>query len=334
MTLFLYTNVTGSYLFDDSAKVIAKKLIKADVDEKIKQIIDGQFIDEELQLIASKKETIILLNEKEQITFPNVKAADYKDKTILAVYAKIQQHFNKKENHKTFVSANMSFIADKLRTSSSRDAIIVQTINSIDEAERVINTLATRLREWYEVYNPELSKNNYDHKIFAEKIAKAKKEPTSIGADFKKIDLEPIKRLALQVVDLYTFKEKQEHYLESKIQEVCPNVTDLATPMIAARLFSLAGSLVKLSRYPASTIQTLGAEKAMFRHLKTGDRPPKYGILVLHPLVAKSKHPLKGRIARTLAGKISLAAKIDFFGGDKQKGLEMRAELEKQFGAY
>jgi nucleolar protein 56 len=104
--------------------------------------------------------------------------------------------------------------------------------------------------------------------------------------------------------------------------------------MIGARLFSLAGSLYKLSKYPASTIQTLGAEKAMFRHLKTGDRPPKYGILVLHPLVAKSKRDDRGRVARTLAAKISLAAKIDYFGGDEHKGLEMRAELEKQFGAY
>jgi nucleolar protein 56 len=99
---------------------------------------------------------------------------------------------------------------------------------------------------------------------------------------------------------------------------------------IGAKMIAKAGSIEKMAFMPASTIQLLGAEEALFRHIKTGARPPKYGILLQHILVAKAKRPDKGKVAKALADKISIAIKVDFFKGEFI-GDRLKRDLEKRF---
>jgi nucleolar protein 56 len=214
----------------------------------------------------------------------------------------------------------------RIKESVGKDTLLVQSINSIDETNKVANILAKRLREWYELYNPEFSRSIASHEKFVELIlTKGRKEllseinlveSDSMGADIEKEDIESIMDLARSIKNLYEAKAIQEKYIEKSVKQICPNMNTITGHMIAAKLVALAGTLKKLSRMPSSTIQLLGAEKALFRHLKTGAKPPKYGILHEHPLLLQAKKSDHGKIARMLADKISIAVKVDFFKGE------------------
>lgn len=228
----------------------------------------------------------------------------------------------------------------KVRESVSKDNLIIQAINSIDEADKAANILAKRLREWYSFYLPEFSDSIASHEKFAELIQKNSKkellkqlnlsESSSMGAELKKEDIDAMFDLAKALENLYKLKEKQSKYLENIMKGFCPNITAIAGHLIAAKLIALSGSLKKLSMFPASTIQLLGAEKALFRHLKTGARSPKYGILHEHQLISQAKKKDHGKIARVLADKIAIAAKVDFFKG-KFVGDKLKKDIEKRF---
>ncbi|MBW3011918.1 C/D box methylation guide ribonucleoprotein complex aNOP56 subunit, partial [Candidatus Woesearchaeota archaeon] len=230
-------------------------------------------------------------------------------------------------------------IATKLlvKESVQNDSLIIQSTNQLDEVNKVINILAKRLREWYELYNPEFSKSIQSHEKFAELILQKPKtellaslgikNELSMGADLKEKDINAIFALARQIESLFSLKNSQEKYLEALMDETCPNIKALAGPLIGSKLLALAGSLVKLAEIPSSTIQLLGAEKALFRHIRTGARPPKHGIIIEHPLVSQAKE--KGKVARMLANKISLAAKVDLYKGEFV-GDKMKKELEEK----
>jgi nucleolar protein 56 len=115
------------------------------------------------------------------------------------------------------------------------------------------------------------------------------------------------------------------------MKRYCPNLLEITGMMLGAKLIAKAGSLKRLSQFPASTIQVLGAEKALFRHMKTGARPPRHGMLIQHPIVAQAKQKEHGKRARTLADKISIAAKVDYFKGEFI-GKKLKKELIDKFG--
>lgn len=249
----------------------------------------------------------------------------------------ILKHFNKPEYLKQFYKANIKVTKKAIKESTGQDNLIIQGINSIEDLKVIANKLAKRLREWYELYNPEFSRSIADHARFAELITqKSRKEllqktgiseSESMGADLEKEDIDGILLLAEEIKAIYKTKAKLEKYINSAMEKSCPNITALAGSIIGAKLLEHAGSFKKFMQMPASTVQLLGAEKALFRHLKTGARCPKYGIILQHLLVAKAKD--KAKAARMLADKISIAAKIDYFKGefigDKlRKGLEAK----------
>jgi len=228
---------------------------------------------------------------------------------------------------------------EKVRKSVSKGNLIIQAVNSIDETDKAANILVKRLREWYSFYLPEFSGSIASHEKFVELIQKKPKkellkeiklaEEKSMGADLEKKDISPMMELAKSLENLYKLKEKQAKYLENAMNEYCPNITAIAGPLIGAKLLALAGSLEKISSFPSSTIQVLGAEKALFRHLRTGAKSPKYGILHEHPLISQAKKQEHGKIARLLADKIAIAAKVDFFKG-KFVGDKLKKDIERR----
>ena len=225
----------------------------------------------------------------------------------------------------------------EIKNSLKEDYLIIQAISNISEIDKAVNLLVKRLREWYELYNPEFSKSARDHERFVETIISTDRktllkkldltEAQSMGSDLSQENIEPIMNLAKAIKDIYKIKESQERYLEKLMKKVMPNTLEVAGAAIGGKLLARAGSLERLSKITASTIQLLGAEKALFRHIKTGARCPKYGLIHEHPMVLEAKQPKRGKIARLLADKISIAAKVDFFGG-KFIGDKLKKEVE------
>jgi nucleolar protein 56 len=132
-----------------------------------------------------------------------------------------------------------------------------------------------------------------------------------------------------KVLELYNVRQSLEKHVDIVMEEVAPNTKTIAGSLLGARLIAIAGGLVNLAKLPASTMQVLGAEKALFRALKTKARPPKHGIIFQHPLIHDAKRWQRGKIARALAGKLSIAARVDAFKG-KYAGDELKADLDKR----
>ena len=134
--------------------------------------------------------------------------------------------------------------------------------------------------------------------------------------DVRKEDLNILNTFAKSIYELQENRRQIEEYIENKMDSIAPNLKNLVGSSLGAKLISHAGGIKRLSKYPSSTVQIMGAEKALFRHLKSGDRPPKYGLIYQHPDVRGSKWWNRGKIARLLASKISLAVRKDVYGKD------------------
>ncbi|MBT4350887.1 Pre-mRNA processing ribonucleoprotein, partial [archaeon] len=189
---------------------------------------------------------------------------------------------------------------------------------------------------WYSYYFPEASEFIPDNELFLKYVHMKKKDAMkefgikkSMGPDKEQSFVEPMQSLAKEIKSLYKQREEKEIYLGTLMDRICPNVKAIAGTLIGAKLLSIAGSLRKLMLFPASTVQLLGAEEALFKHIKTGARCPKYGVLFAHQLVQKADKDRRGRAARVIADKISLASKVDFFKGEFI-GDKLLKEVEKK----
>jgi len=233
--------------------------------------------------------------------------------------------------------ANLFYTRRKVAEAVQIDQLIIQASNTIEDLDKITNMMAKRLREWYGLYYPEVSHKIEDHEAFVRVILENKRDElaaedgqtnTMVGEVPEK-DLNVIMKLAEEVKELYDLRAKEVDYIGNAMKEHYPNTAVVAGSTIASKLLSIAGSMKKIVMLPASTIQLLGAEKALFRHMTTGAKPPKYGVIINHPLVTKAKKQDKGKIARALADKISVAAKIDYFKGEF-RGDQLREEVEKK----
>ena len=142
-------------------------------------------------------------------------------------------------------------------------------------------------------------------------------------------DLRAVQRVAEIARELYEIRRKTADYIDESMDDVAPNIKALVGPLIGARLIALAGGLKEMARLPASTIQLLGAEKALFRHLTKGTKPPKHGVIFQHPLIHRSPWWQRGKIARALAGKLAIAARIDAYSGE-YRGRQLERQLEQR----
>ncbi|MGQ0771519.1 MAG: NOP5/NOP56 family protein [Nitrososphaerota archaeon] len=222
--------------------------------------------------------------------------------------------------------------------SQSPDMHIGQSIKSLDELDVMINGLSSRLREWYGLHFPELdniidSINGYAQIVLAGKrsdlstkvyegagFPESKVEMLSViqekskGGDISKENLAIVQSIANQILELAKIRKNLETHIENEMTTMAPNVTVILGASVGARILSKAGSLKKMATLPASTIQVLGAEKALFRALKTGTQPPKHGILFQHPLVHAAPKWQRGKMARAIASKAAIAARVDVYG--------------------
>ncbi|HNR26711.1 MAG TPA: Nop domain-containing protein, partial [Methanobacteriaceae archaeon] len=140
---------------------------------------------------------------------------------------------------------------------------------------------------------------------------------TSLGSDISPEDLEILQKFARSLQSLILTKKSLNTFVDKRMGELAPNLRELAGASLGAKLISHVGSIKGLAMLPSSTIQIMGAEKALFRHLKSGERPPKHGLIYQHPEVRGSRWWIRGKVARLLAAKISLAVRKDFFSGEK-----------------
>jgi len=235
--------------------------------------------------------------------------------------------------------------------SGEKDLLVKNAIDAIDEVDKSINILVMRLREWYSIHHPSLSNLVEDQDQYARILRETKGKdsmnrellvsagvpeesielvmkaiPGDIGAELRDIDLGIIKTLAISIDNLYRTRKELEDYVSTVMDEVAPNISSLVGPLIGARLISLAGSLKDLARKPSSTVQVFGAEKALFRSLKTGADPPKHGIIYRVPEVHTAGYWQRGKIARALAGKLSIAARIDAYS-ERSVGTSLRDDF-------
>jgi nucleolar protein 56 len=230
-------------------------------------------------------------------------------------------------------------------TSEGPDLHIVQAINSLDETDKIINLLSSRLREWYGLHFPELDNlidaiSGYSKLVLAGRrddltqqtyldagFPDEKAEMLSLlqkksrGGQISKENLAIVQSLAKQILALFELRNTLEKHIESQMEALAPNISGILGSSVGARMLARAGSLKRLSSMPASTIQVLGAEKALFRSLKTGSQPPKHGLLFQHPLVHAAPRWQRGKIARAIAAKAAIAARVDVYGQGRNQTL-------------
>lgn len=192
----------------------------------------------------------------------------------------------------------------------SRDVLIIQTSHTLRELDEIINRLVANLRERYGYYAPRIARDGTN-----EELLNSLKNPVKdeMGIKLSVEDLKSINELGKEIENITHLKAEQEKYLDKLMDDVCPELKKAATSIIGAQLLAIAGSLRHLAELPSSTIQVLGAEKALFRHIKTGAKPPRFGVIFAHPSIANAKETEKGKTARKLASKISIAVKMDYF---------------------
>ncbi len=322
--------------------------------ERALKIEEGEVSSELVELVSKvvKPDTVFVVSTEAEASFLAQRSLKYlvdpRDPLILrarellpSLAVKAGLVDSEVKFYETVYEISLAVTRYKLRREAlKRDLMAIQAIRAIDDLDKTINLFASRLREWYSIHFPELDDLVKEHEEYstlvsrlgsrdaftvenlarlgikggrAERIAKVAVE--SIGAEISELDLGKIREFSDLVLKLYGIRRDLSEYLEQVMKEVAPNTTELVGPLLGARLLSLAGSLADLAKLPASTIQVLGAEKALFRALRTGGRPPKHGVIFQYPEIHKSPKWQRGKIARALATKLAIAARADYYTG-------------------
>ncbi|KAE8214181.1 hypothetical protein CF319_g5393 [Tilletia indica] len=270
------------------------------------------------------------------------------DSTVLDLYRGIRTHLatllgasedgalNPRDLTTMALGLSHSLSRYKLKFSPDKiDIMVVQAIALLDDLDKELNIYAMRVKEWYGWHFPEMAKIISENLAYArciramgmrtscsatdfsdilpteiEETLKAASE-VSMGTEISDTDLAHILSLADQVIGISTYRAQLSAYLQNRMAAIAPNLTALIGELVGARLISHAGSLMNLAKQPASTIQILGAEKALFRALKTKHDTPKYGLIYHTSLVGQAPQKLKGKMARMVATKAALSIRLD-----------------------
>lgn len=358
MDCYITYCIGGFLAFDENQNLIAIKPFSND------ECVSRFYDIEEKKVVLEEIDIIKQLDQDYETIYieSNKRSSDYSDisnkikiqtpnkggETLRNDFEKYLEEFDINKEDLINYYKKLALLKMK-KESSSEDKHLIQAINSIDELDESISKLIERIREWYALYFPEMDniKNNETYiKLISENktsenIVKAKPDAFLINIDefeednINPEDLEIMNNFAKSIYELQKTRKDTEDYIEAKMDSIAPNLKALVGASLGAKLISHSGGIKRLSTYPSSTVQIMGAEKALFRHLKSGDRPPKYGLIYQHPQVRGAKWWNRGKIARMLASRISLAVRKDVYTKDIDENiyenfLEQVEKIEKE----
>lgn len=267
------------------------------------------------------------------------------------------------ENEMKSMSLGLSHTLSRFKLKFSPDKVdtmIIQAVGLLDDLDKELNNFAMRLREWYGWHFPEMAKILTDSLVYA-RVVKAmgmktnakdldfgemgvpdeiasevqSAAETSMGTEITEEDLANIMVLCERVVELTEYRASLAEYLKVRMTTIAPNLTYMVGELVGARLISQSGSLMNLAKHPSSTVQILGAEKALFRALKAKTSTPKYGLIYHASIVGQSAPALKGKISRVLAAKLALCCRVDALGDQVEPtlGEESKEYVEKRLAS-
>lgn len=353
--------VADRILFRKDAKLIAKKLNTVDMGRVINEITSlvQKLRKKGYDAFVFENATIAKTIEKKLKVKVSVAQPSEQGEILrknMEKYA-MELDFVKQPQKLRDLTREISMQLTRLRVKKAgekRDLMVAQAILSIDDLDKTANLFMGRIREWYGLHFPELDRMIEKHETYArlvlnlgeranftsEKLEKeglpARKAAqvsgaaeNSMGAELTDSDIRQIQTLCEHTLELYSLRQDLQKYADSTVEEVAPNIQALVGSLLTARLIALAGGLIDLAKMPASTIQVLGAEKALFRSLKTGAKPPKHGIIFQDTLIHDAKKWQRGKMSRALAGKLAIAARSDAFSS-RYIGDSLKADLEKR----
>lgn len=347
----------------------------ADALDNVNAIIEGKVtpaLASMLSEITDTKSSLVVADAKLGNAINKMEGLKFKiisDSTSADLYRSIREHMSAlipglspTDISTMSLGLSHSLSRHKLKFSPDKvDTMIVQAIALLDDLDKELNTYAMRVKEWYGWHFPEMARIVADNMAYARVIMKMGMRTScqdtdfsdtlpeeieaqlkvaaeiSMGTEITDEDLENITMLADQVLSLSEYRIQLSEYLKNRMNAIAPNLTVLVGELVGARLISHAGSLMNLAKHPASTIQILGAEKALFRALKTKHDTPKYGLIYHASLIGQASNKSKGKIARMLATKAALGLRVDALGDnvdvDHTVGLELRSKVESRLRA-
>ncbi len=309
-SVHLVTTWFGSFLVVDG-KVEKAALFPKDPEamaDRLQKVEDWQALDEEKRLMAGLDEIFVFEPRLERVGGSMVHEE-------IPFIAPEDHGFDRAMLH----DAMMVLGKRRMRKAAGIDAHLAQAVGTLDDMFEAENLLYERLDEWFGLHFPELAKMVRREKFVDLIASHGNREMMtldygdSVGGPLPEDERQAVMQIAAQVRSMAGERARLSALIEKRMKELAPNVTELVGPIIGARLVSLAGGLEDLARLPSSTIQLLGAEKALFRHLKDHTKPPKHGVLFQHPLVHQAPYWQRGAISRAFASKIAIAARADFY---------------------
>ena len=349
--------------FDSAATALEEvsALVESKVSPMLSTLLDSLKDEKKGSLVVADPKLGNAINK-----LPGLSLSIISDSTTQDLYRGIREHLTSLIPGLTPADVNTmslglshSLSRHKLKFSADKvDTMIVQAIALLDDLDKELNTYAMRVKEWYGWHFPEMQKIINDNMAYARVIitmgmrtsaatsdlseildedmeaALKTAAEVSMGTEITDVDLLNIRALAEQVISFAEYRQQLSSYLTARMNAIAPNLTVLVGELVGARLISHAGSLLNLSKAPASTLQILGAEKALFRALKTKHATPKYG-LIYHASLIGQAGKSKGKVARMLAAKATLGSRYDAYNEEKPEegfegalGQEMRRKVE------
>lgn len=358
MKVIIITTSFGFIALNEEYDVVSSKILSNEDTSHIEAINKNRLSKMEIEFIAELShdyDDIVIETNKSLNSYDSLDSFDnihveknniygrYVRDNLYDILEKITS-LNKEELLELCHRSYQEITKDKIRESvKTNDVMIVESINAIADLDESTSRLIERLRQWCMPYLPELDKI-HNHQLYTKIIAlettreNIKNSPLLEGTDIRlnddydiqmdDNDLEKIKSFAISLNSLYDSKNTLEAYLQEKVREVAPNLHDVAGANLAAKLIAHCNGLENLAKLPSSTVQIIGAEKAVFRHLKTGEKPPKHGLIFQHPSIRGSNWWHRGKLARAVAGKITIAARRDAFTGEYSP--ELKEQLDQR----
>ena len=361
----LYATEAGVVLLDDSGNVVYSAKYDGDPYQKYRLALAGlrvEEVDEAVKRAAasgfreleSNAPGAAQLAESLGVLFTQVDGPGLDER--MELMAKASLISSEEEARDLLREFALRAGEEKIKAEAARlDLHAMQIISAIDELDREVNVMAARVREWYGLHFPELDEILQNPKLYVRLVSTLGRRDNFVldrllelgvprskaaaveealrgtkGADIRDEELALLQSLAAEAYNLYKLRARLSSQLEEIMSQVAPNLTNLVGATIGARLLARAGSLDDLAKMPASTIQVLGAEKALFRALARGGKPPKHGVIFQHPWVHGAPKWQRGKIARAIAAKLAIAARLDRYSGVLDPTLKEKLERRIQ----